>query len=56
MKQLITFLFGERAEGQPLTQPSFKSTYPSEMPNINQWVKEFKFGSRYGHRGSFYAN
>lgn len=56
MKQLITFLFGQRAEGESLPQPSFKSTYPNDMPTINQWVKDFKFGSRYGHRGSFYTN
>lgn len=56
MKQLLTFIFGERAEGQPLSQPALRTTYPLNRPDENKWAKKYKFGSRYGHRGSFYQN
>jgi hypothetical protein len=54
MKQLIYFIIGKRAEGESLPQPTLKTTYPTDRPSENEWTKEFKFGSRYGHRGSFY--
>lgn len=56
MKQLITLVFGERAEGEPLPQPSFKTTYPAKKLEEAKWAKKYKVGSRYGHRGSFYEN
>jgi len=53
---LTTFLFGERAQGEMITQPTFRSTFPAERPDENQWAQEVKFGSRYGHKGSFYQH
>lgn len=55
MKKILTFLFGEKLEGEPLREPSFRSTYPINRPSETEWSKFVKFGSRYGHRGSFYA-
>ena len=54
MKQIIYFIFGKRAEGEQIQQPSFKSTYPADRLSESEWSKLVKFGSRYGHRGSFY--
>ena len=56
MKQITYYIFGKRAEGVKIPSPSFKSTQPSNRPNIQEWAKEFKFGSRFGCRGSFYEN
>lgn len=56
MEIIKTLLFGKRAKGEPLFPPSFKLTVPENRPSQDEWVKLFKFGSRYGHRGSFYTN
>ena len=53
---LTTFLFGERAQGEMIPQPTFRSSYPVDQPDENQWALEMKFGSRYGHKGSFYQH
>jgi len=53
---LTTFLFGERAQGEMITQPTFRSTYPADRPDENQWALDVKFGSRYGTKGSFYQH
>ena len=54
MKVIKTFIFGERAKGEPLPPPSFKLTVPRNRPTQDEWVKLVKFGSRYGTRGTFY--
>jgi hypothetical protein len=54
MKKILLLIFGQRADGQPIQQPTLKSSYPASRPSENEWAEEFKFGSRYGHRGSFY--
>lgn len=53
LKHLI---FGMRVQGYPVPLPKFKSTFPNQRPALYEWTMEFKFGSRYGHRGSFYFN
>ena len=53
---LTTFLFGERVQGEMIPQPTFRSSYPANRPDENQWAQEVKFGSRYGHRGTFYQS
>ena len=54
MKYIKTLLFGERAKGETLPTPTLKVTECTNRPTFDNWVKEFKFGSRYGTRGSFY--
>ena len=54
MKAIITFIFGQRAQGETLPPPRLRTTYPTHTPEENEWRKEVKFGNRYGHRGSFY--
>jgi hypothetical protein len=55
MKSFLLYLiFGERAQGIKLTHPTLRTLEISNRPSENEWVKEFNFGSRYGHRGSFY--
>lgn len=54
MKLIKQLIFGVRAEGYPLPAPTFKTLEPSNRPSKDDWAKEFKFGSRYGHRGSYY--
>jgi hypothetical protein len=56
MKKILTFIFGQRAEGEFIPQPNFKTTELPNRPSENEWLQEFKAGSRYGHRGSFYEN
>ena len=51
---VLTFFFGERIQGEPLTPPTFTSTFPEERPSEGEWNKLVSFGNRYGHRGSFY--
>lgn len=51
---LLILLFGQRAQGEVIPQPTFRSSYPEDRPDENQWAQEMKFGSRYGHKGSFY--
>jgi hypothetical protein len=53
-KLIIAIVFGQRTKGQTIPEPSFKTTYPEHRPDIKQWIKDYNFGSKYGHRGSFY--
>jgi hypothetical protein len=54
MKIIKKIIFGERVVGEILPPPSLKSTYPKNRPSQDEWAKQMNFGSRYGHRGSFY--
>lgn len=55
MKSLLSiFLFGRRAQGVKLTPPTLRTLEVQNRPTENQWAEHVKFGSRYGHRGSFY--
>jgi len=54
MLYLKKLVFGKKAQGEPMSLPTFTTTEPINRPSIDEWVKEFNFGSRYGHRGSFY--
>jgi len=54
IKLLITLLFGERAQGEMIPAPTFRSSYPVDQPDEHQWAQEVRFGSRYGTKGSFY--
>jgi len=55
MQVLLYRLFGQK----PVTNierivTKFNSIYPTTRPTEKEWANEFKVGSRYGHRGSFY--
>jgi hypothetical protein len=56
MKSLITFITGSRAVGEKLSEPRKYPVRTASDAECNQWAMEFKVGSRYGHRGSFYEN
>lgn len=57
MQSILTkLLFGVRATGEKLPTPTIRTIQLTNRPSEDEWVKEFKFGSRYGHRGSFYQN
>lgn len=56
MKKILTFIFGQRAEGVFVPQPKFRTTVLADRPSENDWLQEFRVGSRYGYRGSFYEN
>ena len=56
MKKILTLLFGERVEGESIQQPSIRTVQPLDRPSETEWSKFVKFGSRYGHRGSYYEN
>jgi len=54
LKFIRNFLFGQRAQGEVIPPPTIKTIYPNQKLEEDQWRQEVKFGSRYGHRGSFY--
>lgn len=54
MKYIKKILFGERAKGETLPSPTVKTMDCINRPTFDVWTKQVKFGSRYGHRGSFY--
>jgi hypothetical protein len=55
MKKVLTrIVFGQRAKGEILPPPVIHTIVIANRPCEDAWAKEFKFGSRYGHRGSFY--
>jgi hypothetical protein len=57
MKSLLTkLIFGSPAHGVYVSQPNFRSTVPKDRLSVNQWAQTVKFGSRYGHKGSFYQH
>jgi len=53
---ITTLLFGERAQGEMIPAPTFRSSYPVDQPDEYQWAQEVRFGSRYGTKGSFYQH
>ena len=55
-KYSIRLLFGPRAKGEYIPKPSLKTLYPDYRPDLVQWSKDYNFGARYGHRGSFYTH
>ena len=56
MSFIKALIFGVRREPVDSISTGFRSSYPENPPSLEEWCKEFKFGSRYGHRGSFYQN
>lgn len=57
MLNLITkVIFGPRAAGEKLPEPKKFPIRKVSDAEWQQWANEFKVGSRYGHRGSFYEN
>ena len=43
---LITLVwFGERVPGEPIKQPTFKTTVPEDRPSENEWMKMFRVSS-----------
>lgn len=53
---LTKLLFGPRANGEKLPEPRKFPVRKVTEVEYNRWASEFKVGSRYGHRGSFYEN
>ena len=51
IKKLI---FGKPIQGEQLSQPKLPGERPYNAQDCDKWCQEFKFGSRYGHRVSFY--
>ena len=58
MKKIIekikAIICGVKREPVDVMSTGFHSYYPQNQPSEEEWRNEFKFGSRYGHRGSFY--
>jgi hypothetical protein len=43
---LITLVwFGERVPGEPVKQPTFKTTFPADQPSEYEWMKMFRVSS-----------
>ena len=59
MKLMIyikTLLFGKRAAGESIPEAKLPPERIVNTEEYIKWCKEFKVGSRYGHRGSFYQS
>lgn len=56
IKIIKEFLFGKVIEGEKLHEPNKKPERTFTMDELSSWVNEFRFGNRYGHRGTFYQN
>ena len=54
LKFIRDFFLGQRAQGEPIQPPKIKTLFPTQTIDEQQWRQEVNFGSRYGHRGSFY--
>ena len=54
MQYIKEIVFGRRAKGEILPKPKLPPERPYNAEECDKWSKEFKFGNRYGHRGSFY--
>ena len=55
-KTLTRIVFGQRAAGEKLPAPTVRTTPVTDQLGESDWMIYVKFGSRYGHRGSFYQN
>jgi len=42
---IITYFFGERASGERIPEPTFKTVYPPKPLSENDWYQEFKIGA-----------
>ncbi len=38
-------IFGIRAKGEPVKQPTFRTSYPENQPSEFDWYQEFRVGS-----------
>jgi hypothetical protein len=56
MLYLKTLVFGQRAKGETIPETKLPPERQINIEDYINWCKEFKVGSRYGHRGSFYKN
>ena len=55
-KALTRIVFGQRATGEKLPTPTVRTLPIADQLSESEWMVYVKFGSRYGHRGSFYQN
>jgi hypothetical protein len=47
-------IFGVRVQGEKVSQPTFRTLDLVDRMSQQEWVDEFRVGTYYGHRGSFY--
>jgi hypothetical protein len=53
IKKVITFFLGERAKGEPVKAPKFRTTYPENQPSEHEWYKEFRVSCLHGKQRVF---
>jgi hypothetical protein len=53
IKKVITFFFGERAKGEPIRTPKFRTIYPENQPSEYDWYKEFRVSCLHGKQQVF---
>ena len=54
MKFILVLLFGRPVQGEKYSIPGLPPSRPLDQDGYNQWSSEFRVGSRYGTKGSFY--
>jgi hypothetical protein len=56
MEYIKKLIFGMPVQGERLPEPKVPPERPYNEEDCIKWCQEFKFGSKYGTRGSFYQN
>jgi hypothetical protein len=52
---VIDFLFGVRIEGEPISEPSFKTSLPDQQLEEFEWINEFRVGIECGKNKVFFG-
>lgn len=53
MQQLVDIILGVRVEGEPIGEPNFKTTTPSQQPTFFEWCNSFNVSRAYGMNKSW---
>jgi hypothetical protein len=55
LRFIIEFCFGVRVEGEPISEPSFKTSLPDQQLEEFEWINEFRVGIEYGKQRLFFG-
>lgn len=53
IKKMMIFFLGERAKGEPIRAPKFRTIYPENQPSEHEWYREFRVSCLHGKQKVF---
>lgn len=53
IRKIKIFILGERAKGEPIRAPKFRTTFPENQPSEYDWYKEFRVSCLHGKQQVF---